>query len=647
MHGRVKVKTPAEQAEARKAERIKKIDWYTSTVEDIFKKRDSNEFDEELMRKTEELLRVNPDFLTVWNVRRVTLQRLLLADRAAEDRAKNTCAVTAAEATTESPLAVADASTEAEGNAAASSDPTAELSTDRSSTPNDDSSGGGGGGGAPKAGQDVAPPRVATHDERYLAELALTVACLMVNPKSYGVWHHRAWVMDQLHRPDWNREVELCSRALSKDSRNFHCWDYRRFVAKRALRSAADEVEFTSDKIKASYSNYSAWHNRSRLLPELYPGNAGCGVSQEKLTQELDFAKNAMYTDPVDQSAFFYHRWLLGREGTKLAIRCLYVNRLQQKLIAVLNKPMNLLSGSACIVVDEEYELASWQTTDPRNPSSTVLVCQLTEGQLSERNAHMLTVQVSFKNESSVAMVHLETDMQSACQYSMPSSYNMFFSLAASPDILQQELDSLVELLEINDEADSKWAFLTAVLLLQVLNPVAHRDQVQSYFDSLLRIDPMRSGYYHDLRSRYFMQSVAQQSWLEHNPEQLWQGSCSLDLTSRGLGGLFSLDSWPWLLRLNVSNNNLTSLDGCQVLPFLEELLADDNQIEEIGYEVVALKALTSLSLRNNRIRTVDDKLKHMMSLKRLALAGNPVAAEDCTSAIFTMVTSLESLVLT
>eukprot|EP00117_Sycon_ciliatum_P011775 scpid105045/ scgid13107/ Geranylgeranyl transferase type-2 subunit alpha; Geranylgeranyl transferase type II subunit alpha; Rab geranyl-geranyltransferase subunit alpha; Rab geranylgeranyltransferase subunit alpha len=146
MHGRVKVKTPAEQAEARKAERIKKIDWYTSTVEDIFKKRDSNEFDEELMRKTEELLRVNPDFLTVWNVRRVTLQRLLLADRAAEDRAKNTCAVTAAEATTESPLAVADASTEAEGNAAASSDPTAELSTDRSSTPNDDSSGGGGGG---------------------------------------------------------------------------------------------------------------------------------------------------------------------------------------------------------------------------------------------------------------------------------------------------------------------------------------------------------------------------------------------------------------------------------------------------------------------------------------------------------------------
>ena len=64
--------------------------------------------------------------------------------------------------------------------------------------------------------KEAAPSR----DERLLPELKLTVACLSINPKSYGAWHHRSWVMDQFDKPNWNREVDLCSHALSKDSRN-------------------------------------------------------------------------------------------------------------------------------------------------------------------------------------------------------------------------------------------------------------------------------------------------------------------------------------------------------------------------------------------------------------------------------------------
>lgn len=68
--------------------------------------------------------------------------------------------------------------------------------------------------------------------------------------------------------------------------------------------------------IRKNFSNYSAWHYRSKLLPEMYSRMTEDDKSVylipfEKIQEDLALLKHAFFTDPKDQSPWNYHEWLI------------------------------------------------------------------------------------------------------------------------------------------------------------------------------------------------------------------------------------------------------------------------------------------------------------------------------------------------
>lgn len=51
-------------------------------------------------------------------------------------------------------------------------------------------------------------------------EISLTEQCLISNPKSYGAWHHRFWILDHHPKPNWQKEFDLCIKYSALDDRN-------------------------------------------------------------------------------------------------------------------------------------------------------------------------------------------------------------------------------------------------------------------------------------------------------------------------------------------------------------------------------------------------------------------------------------------
>ncbi|TID24412.1 protein prenylyltransferase [Venturia nashicola] len=158
-------------------------------------------------------------------------------------------------------------------------------------------------------------------------DLRFIVPLLVQYPKCYWIWNYRLWMLHQaekhLEPPTvqqlWQEELDLVSKMLTRDERNFHGWGYRRhvvtqlenFVPPGQPSLVEQEFAYTSKMIKAKLQNFSALHYRSKLIPRLLEERKADGKARRAMLEaELDNMQDALI-DPFNQSAWFYHQYLM------------------------------------------------------------------------------------------------------------------------------------------------------------------------------------------------------------------------------------------------------------------------------------------------------------------------------------------------
>ncbi|KIH86337.1 geranylgeranyl transferase type-2 subunit alpha [Sporothrix brasiliensis 5110] len=300
-----------------------KIQKYRELEEQI---QSSPTYDATVFQNTTKLLRLNPEYYTVWNVRRRCLTSSLLSKRPPGLPSSGASSSTSPTGTSTLPSAAPSGSSSA---AIPSSSPSTQTDL---STPSPDKGVKGEDETHSKRDQDLEAQRKNDTDV-LVSELHFTIPLLLEFPKCYWIWSYRLWVLEQAvarldvarARRIWEEELALDSKMLTKDRRNFHAWGYRRQVIERleskelsldggATTTSLVEPEFayTTKMIHQDLSNFSAWHNRSKLIPRLLAErNADDAARKAFLEEELGIIREALNVGPEDQSLWFYHQFLM------------------------------------------------------------------------------------------------------------------------------------------------------------------------------------------------------------------------------------------------------------------------------------------------------------------------------------------------
>ena len=95
-------------------------------------------------------------------------------------------------------------------------------------------------------------------------------------------WGDVEWVNEQSWCEGECKDIRipLCPRLITYCL--VHCWNYRRHCIRMAESPSENELDYTLKLIHKNFSNYSAWHQRSLLLPKIYDTTQGFSQAAEE-----------------------------------------------------------------------------------------------------------------------------------------------------------------------------------------------------------------------------------------------------------------------------------------------------------------------------------------------------------------------------
>ncbi|KAF2356791.1 Protein prenyltransferase alpha subunit [Trinorchestia longiramus] len=431
------------------------------------------------------------------------------------------------------------------------------------------------------------------------AELAVVSSCLQTNPKSYGAWHHRLWLMEQLctaasaeqARTAWKEELALCTLFLTKDERNFHCWDYRRAVVKRSCVGPVQELQFSLGLIERNFSNFSAWHYRSKLLPLIHPAapQSPLPVDEKIFEKELQRVVEAVFTDPGDQSPWFFLRWLLHRQpslprfvqvavhehnGGVVRVICNFTSPVEdsyvQQHLTLPNSAVPVWHSAS----GRQYDCV-WFTEVENGPNTELHV---------EASGTVYIVPVGDKSCTSITL---------ARSLSVPPVSTVLSALHK----LLRDCNLLHEI-----DADNKWVLLSLVELLCALGGEDELTRAITIFGRLCAVDPLRTGYYTDRKSSLVLRETVSRHLKRDIASET---EAELDCSGLSLTRIDCLHLLACIPRINLSNNRLNSLTGASRLLACSTLILDGNPIEDLN-PLRWLKRLRVLYLAGCGLHTCD-----------------------------------------
>ena len=473
-------------------------------------------------------------------------------------------------------------------------------------------------------------------DSKCRDELLFVEQCLPKNPKSYSCWHHRQWILQSMFKPDIDRELQLCDFALSKDSRNFHTWDHRKFLADTTGLALAGELEFTEKQIhgtsnkseghsnRGNFSNFSAWFVRACLLTEGH--DKGLLDMKTQWDEEYYRIANAIFVEPNDQSAWFYHKWLTSIDlGNNMRTSGLHNKPpgevititqvvLSPDLLTIRFSRPTVSPPDVKVTVDgEDFDVVCSMVTD--------IDCRHLQAIWSFRYRYFsgLPVQVKFQNQKPIDIQCKNNSITVLTK----KDFREFQDFQSQPKLKEENLQNLRELLN----SDQDWAASENKFLNLTLAYFESHENRLKMLEKLTQLDPLRKSYYQDQKSR-----LVQEREIERRSSSPVDASSDYSLmASLSLTRLYSPHRLVHLRHLDLSGNCFTSFTRTfNDLVNLEVLVLDDNQIDfiEEGIQLISLKIL---SLKKNLIASPEQVLKlgRSIRLKKALLFGNPFLVKE------------------